>query len=253
MKNLTSFRIGLFMLIFQLFIFILFSIGGKFNFTGFICVVYWAAWTIFYWNQRGKKCQLRIIPLDKNKIEIGDLVKEVGFPLAGIVSGVSTCLTPGGSEYSPSAKIVQLVVIDKDEGIKTGEDYITTAADTEIKKYDPLSSVDPVMHIRKVILFQKDMSEKFIGEITSGKVQDRDDVLARKNKVFREKYFYDNKLMMGLIIILLLTIVVDVAWSVINIFETPEAKIITGSITGALIATLLFFAIRKYRKLFKNK
>lgn len=264
MKSLNMFRLGLFTGILELVIFILLLFTGRFNFTIFVCIFYWAIWTIFYWNQRGKKCQLRIIPLQKDKIEIGDLVRENGFPLSGIVSGVSTCLTPGGSEYSPTAETVQLVVIDKeDERLMIGDTYLNLQTN-EMKNYTSLEDIsndigvvhavfDEHLYAEKVIMIQKDMSEDFIYEVVQGKIKDRDTVLTRKYKVFKEKHFFQSKLMMGLIILFLVLILGDIAWSIINIFKTPEAKIIAGSINGLLIGTLLFFAIRKYGQLFKNK
>lgn len=124
-EKLTQFGIGVIMCIIEYAIFITDVCIGKFNSTVFICLIYWTSWTIYFWNQRGKKCFLKIIPIKKNSIEIGDLVQENGFPLSGIISGITTCIVPGGQEYSKSAHPIQLVIV-ADDKLKIG-DYKFTA------------------------------------------------------------------------------------------------------------------------------
>lgn len=267
MKKLTQLRIGLVMCVVEYSLLITDIWNHKFNITTIMLCMYWSFWTIYYWNQRGKKCQLRIVPLEKNTIEIGDLVQENGFPLSGIVSGITTCMVPGGKEYSPHAQLIQLVIISDDE-LKEGDMCLYREKKT-IGKYNPLDEIDDMLAgfkrvfddfgAKKVMVFQKDIPQEFIQTVIDGKTQDKDTVIVRKNKVFKDVSLWENDLLIGCWLLFACVLIGDLIMTVYKIFSTENeiGKLITV-ITGILLISPVFyyamkFIIKHYKKVSSKK
>jgi len=170
---------------------------------------------------------------------------------------ISSCLIPSGQEITENIYPVQLAIINDDE-LKTGDTFLHSQT---LKKYnstdDMIDENHPVhgtiLHhsqIKKVIMQQKDLPENFIYEVVKGRIKDRDTVLKRKNKVFKEKFIFHSKPMMALMAVLIGCILSDFGYGVFKLCHTPIAKDIFyfsfASITGAVI----FFSIKTYKKLF---
>lgn len=259
-KNLTQFRIGLIMSIIELFIFITCAISGRFNSTIFICMVFWISWTIYFWNQRGKKCYLKIIPLKKDHIEIGDLVEEKGFALSGIASGITTCIVPDGQEYSTSANPIQLVIVTDDK-LKLGDSYvdyhkkeIMPYSAGEILELTTLIGAIEDLYMKKVVMLQKDMPQEFIQSVIDGKTKGGDTIIVRKNKVFKERPFFKNNLIIGCLLIFVCALLIDVFISIYAIFDKDNSigKTITIIIGAAAIAPIFYQSVKFIFKHYKH-
>lgn len=257
--NISQFWLGIGMIVFQLVLeAISIFLSHKISSTGLICLVYWMIWSYYFYDQRGKKCKLKIIPLEKN-IEIGDLVEEKGFPLSGITSGITTCIVPDGKDYNNKyARPIQLVVVSDDK-LKTG-DHCLDAQSNEINTYSASGILAQTVScgmqymLKKVEVLQKDMPDKFIQSVIDRKTEDGDTVIVRNNKVFKEEFIIHNKFMLGVIQLFACLVIGDFSITVFDIFKDyPVAKALTISTSVCIITPVLFYSVKNFYKHYTNK